>query len=50
MAITLHHMTIIYTQIDFHTMVLLRVVQVLPIPFIFVPISTLNYVGVPEEQ
>lgn len=50
MAITLHHMTIIYTQIDFHTMVLLRVVQVLPIPFIFVPISTLNYVGVPKNK
>ncbi len=50
MAITLHHMTLIYTQIDFRTMVLLRVVQVLPLPFIFIPISTLNYVGVPKEK
>lgn len=50
MAITLHRMTVVYTQIDFQTMVLLRVVQVLPIPFIFVPISTLNYVGVPREK
>ncbi len=50
MAITLHRMTVVYTQIDFQTMVLLRMVQVAPIPFIFVPISTLNYVGVPREK
>ncbi len=50
MAITLHHMTVVYSQIDFRTMVLLRMMQVLPLPFIFVPISTLNYVGVPREK
>ena len=50
MAITLNRMTVVYSQIDFTSMVLLRVMQVAPIPFIFVPISTLNYVGVPREK
>jgi MFS transporter, DHA2 family, multidrug resistance protein len=50
MATTLHLMTNIYPQIDFKTIVILRVVQVLPMAFIFVPISTLNYIGVPREK
>jgi DHA2 family multidrug resistance protein len=50
MAITLHQMTAIYPGMDFKTIVWLRVVQVLPLPLIFVPISTLNYVGVPREK
>ena len=49
-AITLHLMTIIYLGIDFRTMVWLRCIQVMAMPFIFVPISTLNYVGVPREK
>jgi DHA2 family multidrug resistance protein len=49
-AISLHLMTIIYLQIDFHTVVVLRMVQVLFMPLIFVPISTLNYIGVPREK
>lgn len=49
-AITLYHMTIINLQIDFRTMVWLRVTQVLFLPLIFVPISTLNYIGVPREK
>jgi MFS transporter, DHA2 family, multidrug resistance protein len=49
-AIGLHIMTTIYLQIDFRTMVLLRMVQVSALPFIFIPISTLNYVGVPREK
>jgi DHA2 family multidrug resistance protein len=49
-AITLHLMTIIYLQIDFRTVVILRMVQVLFMPLIFVPISTLNYIGVPREK
>jgi DHA2 family multidrug resistance protein len=49
-SITLHLMTIIYLQIDFHTVVLLRMMQVMFIPLIFVPISTLNYIGVPREK
>lgn len=50
MASTLHLMTVIYPGVDFKTIVLLRVIQVLPMPFIFIPISTLNYIGVPREK
>ena len=50
MAMTLRMMTIVYPGIDFKTMVLLRMVQVLPMAFIFIPISTLNYIGVPIEK
>jgi DHA2 family multidrug resistance protein len=50
MATTLHFMTVIYPGVDFKTIVLLRVIQVLPMPFIFIPISTLNYIGVPREK
>jgi MFS transporter, DHA2 family, multidrug resistance protein len=49
-SITLHLMTIVYLQIDFHTIVLLRVIQVAFLPLVFVPISTLNYIGVPREK
>ncbi len=47
---TLHLMTNIYPGIDFKTIVFLRVIQVMPMAFIFVPISTLNYIGVPREK
>ena len=43
-------MTNIYLQIDFRTIVLLRCFQVIFMPLIFIPISTLNYVGVPREK
>jgi DHA2 family multidrug resistance protein len=49
-AATLHLMTIIYLQIDFQTIVILRMIQVIFMPFIFIPISTLNYIGVPREK
>ena len=49
-SLALHLMTIIYLQIDFRTIVLLRMFQVLFMPLIFVPISTLNYIGVPREK
>jgi MFS transporter, DHA2 family, multidrug resistance protein len=49
-AISLRLMTIVYLQIDFTTMVLLRMFQVIFLPLIFVPISTLNYIGVPREK
>ncbi len=49
-ALSLHFMTVVYLGIDFRTMVILRMVQVLFLPLIFVPISTLNYVGVPREK
>ena len=49
-SITLHLMTIVYLQIDFRTMVQLRMIQVMFLPLVFIPISTLNYVGVPREK
>ncbi len=49
-SITLHLMTIIYLDIDFRTIIILRMIQVIFLPLIFVPISTLNYVGVPREK
>jgi DHA2 family multidrug resistance protein len=49
-AITLNRLTIINLGIDFHTIVVLRMMQVMFMPFIFIPISTLNYVGVPREK
>jgi len=49
-AFALRLMTNIYLQIDFATIVLLRCFQVIFMPLIFIPISTLNYVGVPREK
>jgi len=49
-AVTLHLMTVIYLQIDFQTIVILRMIQVIFLPLIFIPISTLNYIGVPREK
>src|SRR6202451_2556466 len=49
-SLALRLMTNIYLQIGFTTIVLLRVFQVIFMPLIFVPISTLNYVGVPREK
>ena len=36
--------------VSFGTMVTYRVIQVIGIPLIFIPISTLNYVGVPRNK
>lgn len=49
-AYALYNMIIINLQIDFTTIVKLRMVQVVFLPLIFIPISTLNYVGVPREK
>jgi DHA2 family multidrug resistance protein len=49
-AITLHFFTVVYLQIDFRTVVWLRMIQVVFMPLIFIPISTLNYIGVPREK
>ena len=49
-AMGLHHMTGIYLGIDFRAAMLLRVLQVVGLPFVFVNITTMNYVGVPPEK
>jgi DHA2 family multidrug resistance protein len=49
-AIMLYRLTIVNLQIEFHTIMYLRMAQVVFMPLIFIPISTLNYVGVPREK
>ena len=46
----LFHVTNIYLGVSFGTMVAYRVIQVIGIPLIFIPISTLNYVGIPRNK
>jgi DHA2 family multidrug resistance protein len=46
----LFHVANIYLGVSFSTMVTYRVIQVIGIPLIFIPISTLNYVGVPRNK
>lgn len=49
-AFTLYRFTNITLQMDFPRIVALRAAQVLFLPLIFIPITTLNYVGVPREK
>lgn len=37
-------------QLDYHTFVLMRVVQVLGLPFLFIPCSTMAFSGIPPEK
>lgn len=46
----LFHVANIFLGVSFNTMVIDRVIQTIGIPLIFIPISTLNYVGVPQEK
>jgi DHA2 family multidrug resistance protein len=46
----LFHVTSIHYGVSFATMVNYRMIQVIGIPLIFIPISTLNYVGVPRNK
>ena len=39
-----------YVGVSFGTLVAYRVIQVIGIPLIFIPISTLNYVGIPRNK
>ncbi len=49
-SIALYHMTNINLGIDFRTAAMYRVYQMLGVAFIFIPISTLAYVGVPRHK
>jgi len=49
-ALMLYRLTIVNLTIDFSTIMYLRMAQVVFMPFIFIPISTLNYIGVPREK
>ncbi len=49
-ALALWHMTSINTQIDFRTAMMFRVYQTMGIGFIFIPINTISYVGLPQNK
>jgi DHA2 family multidrug resistance protein len=49
-ALGLYNMTRLDLNVSFGSIVLWRVFQVLGLSFIFIPISTLNYVGVPKGK
>ena len=49
-ALALYNMTRLDLNVSFGHIVLWRVFQVLGLSFIFIPISTLNYVGVPQGK
>jgi DHA2 family multidrug resistance protein len=49
-ALALYHMTSWTLDIDFHTAMMYRIYQSIGLGFLFVPIQTLCYVGVPQEK
>ncbi len=49
-AAGLYNLTRLDLDVSFGQLALFRVLQVLGLAFIFIPISTLNYVGVPREK
>jgi DHA2 family multidrug resistance protein len=50
LALSLFHMTELYPGIDFGTAMRLRVYQSIGLAFLFVPINTVSYAGVPREK
>jgi DHA2 family multidrug resistance protein len=50
LSLSLFHMTGIYPGIDFKTAVMLRIYQSIGLAFLFVPINTVSYVGVPRDK
>jgi DHA2 family multidrug resistance protein len=49
-AIGLFNLTRLSLTTSFDTVTVMRMLQVMGLPFIFIPISTLNYVGVPRSK
>jgi len=49
-GLALFHMRTMNTQIDFGTAAMYRVYQTIGLPFLFIPISTLAYLGVPQHK
>ena len=49
-AAAMYHMTELNLGIDFHTAAMMRVYQVMFLAFIFIPINTLSYVGMPANK
>ena len=49
-SMALYHMTTINMQIDFGTAAMFRVYQTVGLAFLFIPISTLAYMGIPRHK
>ncbi len=49
-AIMLFNLTHLSLNVSFGQITLWRMLQVIGLPFVFIPISTLNYVGVPRDK
>jgi DHA2 family multidrug resistance protein len=49
-SLALYHMTSINLGIDFHTAAMYRIYQTLGLAFLFIPISTLAYMGIPRHK
>jgi DHA2 family multidrug resistance protein len=49
-SMALYHMTTINMQIDFGTAAMYRVYQTVGLAFLFIPISTLAYMGIPRHK
>ncbi|MDP9055542.1 MAG: DHA2 family efflux MFS transporter permease subunit [Acidobacteriota bacterium] len=49
-SMALYHMTTINMQIDFRTAAMFRVYQTVGLAFLFIPISTLAYMGIPRHK
>ena len=50
LAVSTYHMSSLYLGIDFRTAMMYRIYQSVGLAFLFVPINTICYVGVPQEQ
>ena len=49
-AVALYHMTSFDMEVDYWTIVLARIFQASGLAFLFIPISTVAYVGIPREK
>ena len=50
MSLALFHMASINLGIDPRTAAMFRVYQAIPLAFLFIPINTVSYIGIPREQ
>jgi DHA2 family multidrug resistance protein len=50
LALSMFYMTSIYPGIDFKTAMMYRIYQSVGLAFLFIPINTISYAGVPQEE
>jgi DHA2 family multidrug resistance protein len=49
-AVSLYHLTALDTTVSFWTLARARMLQVVALPFLFIPISAASYVGIPPDR